>query len=150
MKVLFICTGNTCRSSMAEAMMRYHIARRGLAHTIEVMSAGTCAIPGAPASPLAIEVMTERGYAIQGHQATALELLLLEQVDVVLTMTMGHYAHVLSMFPAMKDKVHTLAAFIGMGEDVMDPFGGDKRTYEACADMLEEMVIFALDKLCTS
>ncbi len=139
-RILFVCTGNTCRSPMAEALFRNKAADR----TMEIRSAGVAAYNGQPASPHAQQVLTERGIAHQ-HQARRLDEELIGWADLILTMTRSHKDMILHYFPATADKVFTLREYVGvegMG-DIADPFGGTVEEYRRCAEEIDE----SLDKL---
>jgi protein-tyrosine phosphatase len=110
-KILFVCTGNTCRSSMAAGIARKLLADRGI-KDIEVLSAGTAAEPGAPASPEAVAAMAEAGVDISGHRTVRLTPELVRSADLILTMTRGHQRQVLQMVPEAQDKVHVLKEFV--------------------------------------
>jgi len=109
--ILFVCTGNTCRSSMAAGIARKLLTDAGHSD-IRVLSAGTAAVPGAPASPEAVEAMSEEAVDISGHRATPLTPELIREADLILTMTAGHKRYVLGLVPEAKNKVHVLKEFV--------------------------------------
>ncbi|WP_242868883.1 low molecular weight protein arginine phosphatase [Desulfotomaculum copahuensis] len=146
-KLLFVCTGNTCRSSMAAALARRALAERGLTGRVEVISAGLFARPGDPASPRAVAVMGEWGIDLHRHRARQLTPRDVAGADLVLVMTAGHHRQVRQMVPEAGDRIHTLAAYAGVDADVPDPFGRPLEAYRRCAVDLRLLVERAVDRL---
>ncbi|SJZ48300.1 low molecular weight protein arginine phosphatase [Selenihalanaerobacter shriftii] len=107
-KILFVCTGNTCRSSMAEYIFN-HLANN---EKYEVESAGISAIEGATVSAQAEQVMGEKGIDISDHEAQKINEELIEEVDLILTMTHQHKNSILNMVPESRRKIFTLKEFV--------------------------------------
>ncbi|MBZ4665200.1 low molecular weight protein arginine phosphatase [Mahella sp.] len=147
--ILFVCSGNTCRSPMAQAMAEamFREADSGL-EAIKVMSAGVAAMDGQPASANAIEVMREMGMDISRHRSRELNAELVAQADLILTMTLQHKRHVLMMFPESYDKVFTLKEYADCGSsDIPDPFGGSLEDYKESADEIRQALSRLVEKL---
>ncbi|HXF94847.1 MAG TPA: low molecular weight protein arginine phosphatase [Gemmatimonadales bacterium] len=146
-RILFVCTGNICRSPLAEALMRRALERRGI-HSIEVTSAGTGAWDGAPASEGAYLVALERGIDLSAHRARLLTADLVRQADLVLTMARHHRARVDEL--GGEGRVHVLGEYAGReGDDaeVSDPFGGKLDVYRETCRQLEEFIEAVVDRL---
>jgi len=146
-KILFVCTGNTCRSSMAEAIARKMLRDRNKQDQVQVSSAGTAALPNAGATEQAIAVMEEMGINLREHKATLLTPELVKEADLVLTMTGEHKEQVKRLISEAKEKVFTLAEFAGAGTDILDPIGGPVDVYRQCAADLRYLIGLALDKI---
>jgi len=130
-KILFICTGNTCRSPMAEGALRALLEGRNI-DTIEVMSAGTAVAPGSPATLYAMEAVKTWNADISKHKSRPLSPELIEEADLILVMTPSHYHSVMTMVPEADEKTFLLRNYPEPGEDgegIADPIGGSLDQY---------------------
>jgi protein-tyrosine-phosphatase len=144
--VIFVCTGNTCRSPLAEALARRMGAERGLDMTFA--SAGTGAVVGAPATDAAILVGLERGVDLSRHRSRPFAASNIGSDTIVLAMSSGHVSGIRAVAPNVR--VFLLDEYASHGSShrsVADPFGGDLEEYRRAADEIEAMLAPALDRL---
>ena len=142
MNILFVCTGNTCRSAMAAALFNKIAIEKNL--DVRIESAGIFANDGEPASSGAVVAMKKYGIDLLGHHAQSINTELIEKSDLILTMTA---AHKMVLAGAAQDKVYTLCEYAGLGGDIPDPYGGDVEEYEECAKNLYNALEKVAEKL---
>lgn len=136
--LLFVCTGNTCRSPMAAEIARRGLEERGWAH-VAVRSAGIAAGQGVPASPQALAIAAEHGLDLSRHVATQLVPEMVGWADLILVMGASHFAAIEELGGA--EKVALITEFLegdAAGAPVEDPFGGDADAYRRTFDQLEQ------------
>lgn len=148
---LFICTGNTCRSPLAEGFFRKMLADRLKCaedelsdHGYMIVSAGLAAEMGLPASPEGVEVARRHGVDLRAHESQPATDRLLEQADRIITMTRAHKEAIVAMHPRLADRIELLARD---NTDISDPIGAGEKEYETCRVEIERNLRIILDSL---
>ena len=147
-RILFVCTGNICRSPMAEAFTRARIPE-SLKSDLKISSAGTFAWIGQPASSLAVGVLEEVGIDLAAHRSRELSKKMIDKADLIVAMAGEHKDAVIGTSPDSESRV------IVMGEldnrrgnpDIMDPLGGDRGTYARTRDEISGLIRLLIDYL---
>jgi protein-tyrosine-phosphatase len=145
--LLFVCSGNTCRSPLAQAIAERAVRDRGWSH-VAVRSAGTSAAGGAPASENAVLVAREHSLDLTGHASQPVGRELLEWADLVLTMSPSHLFALNEL--GVGEKAALLTDFVdgpGFGEPVEDPFGGQPDAYRRAYVQIETAIDALIAKL---
>lgn len=147
MKILIVCTGNTCRSPLAEAMLRRKLAERGRADIV-VSSAGTGAWEGAPASEGSYLVALEGGLDLSGHSARLLTQPMIDAADLVLAMAPAHVARIESL--GGEGRTWLVGEYVGRSgteAEVDDPFGASLEAYRDTFAQLDDLLGDVADRV---
>jgi len=139
--ILFVCTGNSCRSVMAAEMFKKILGPNN--DRIRVLSAGVGTVPGMQASEYTIKVLQRESIDATKHRSTAVSKSMIQEADLVITMERYHKYRILEIDPSAKYKVHVLRE-LGKAPDeiiepeIIDPIGRPMEVYERCLDLIKE------------
>lgn len=145
---MFICTGNICRSAMADGLMRKLVQDNNL--DVVVYSCGIYAEDGDMATYNAIEAIGDYGVDLREHRATNIRNSQIKDMDIILCATASHKNIVIELFPDLKDKVYTIKEYAGFDKndlDIPDPWGYDLETYRFCASTINKCLEIIVNKL---
>ena len=148
-EILFVCTGNTCRSVMAAGLLSALLEREQMDDVYRVHSAGTSVSANMPASHNAVAALEELGVDLSWHRSRKVTKQMADSADLVLTMTNLQKQIILQLCPEAYYKVYTLTEYCNEGttSDIADPFGGDIDDYINCRDEIMYNLVKLLDIL---
>lgn len=147
-KIMFICTGNICRSAMADGLMKKLVKEQN--KDIEVYSCGIFAEDGDSPTYNAVEAIKEYGVDLKNHRATNIRNSKIKDMDIILCATVSHKNNVKAMYPELKDKILTMKEYAGFDEsdlDIPDPWGYDIETYRFCASTISNCLYKIIEKI---
>ena len=145
--VLFVCTGNVCRSPMAAGLFNAKAMRAGDGDKLVATSAGTWALENEPASTNAVTIMAERGIDLSGHRGRMVSSSELANAAVVIVMTTSHRDALAAEFPEARSKIHLMSELKDHLYDIADPYGDELPEYVKCANDLEQLIEIGYAKL---
>jgi len=147
-KILFVCTGNTCRSVMAQGLLQKILKEKGI-ENVEVRSAGIAALPSYGIYGVLEKILREENIEISNHRPSQITVDIVRDSDLILVMERRHKEAILEMAPEVKDRVFLLKEFAGETEnlDIPDPIGQPEDVYRKRLLEIKQYLLKILDKL---
>jgi protein-tyrosine-phosphatase len=146
-KIMFVCTGNICRSAMAEAILKKKVKDKNIDKSFFVCSSGIYAYNGDVSTYEACKIMKDDfGIDLSNHRATAIRDSKIEDMDLILCMTKSHKETLNLIYPNLKNKIFLIKEYVNLEGEVKDPWGGDLVTYYDSAKELEYYIDLLLKK----
>lgn len=137
MNIIFVCTGNTCRSPMAEGFAKHNVLSEQDSYS--VISRGLMVQPNSKVSTNSVLTMKKHGIDISQHIPTALSSKDMANADIVLTMTSSHSVFTKSIFPEYSHIIFSLSEYLDI-DDISDPYGHDLNVYASCAEEIQKAI----------
>ena len=145
--IMFVCTGNICRSAMAEAILKNKLKEKNIYEKFNVCSSGIYAYLDDTSTYEACKIMNdEYGIDLSNHRATPIRDSKIEEMDLILCMTASHKNSLKYIYPNLENKIFLLKEYVGLVGDIDDPWGGSLITYSKCAKELDEYIELLLKK----
>jgi len=144
-QILFVCTGNTCRSPMAQGLMNAQIQEQNLSEQYDVKSAGVAAFAGSPASIETRNILLDRGIDFEDFRSSKVTQYLLEESDYIFCLSRMHREAILSQFPQFRERALLVGEFLGeeKTKDIADPYGLGDQAYK----LVEKQLAVAIENI---